>query len=169
MLTLRFTKRLAHRLGVRLSKDPPPSDGKLGDWFANFIEDPPVVVCVNAMSRLPLVIPALDADEVVFQFRMRLAKLLDGVGVPDHAIEAEVNSTEPIIFAPTNDRRVVGSMNDICFHVAFGLRDWGGMITETELFSLEMRLAGMPHVKQPDPFPDSVVRSVLGGVDPKAH
>jgi len=170
MLTLRLTKRLAQRLGVRLDKTAPESDGRLGDWFANMIHEPlPVVVCTNAPTRLALVVPALDAAEVVRQFRMRLANLLGGLGVPDDAVTAEVASTEPVAFAPTNDRRVLGSLNDICFHVAVGLVDCGGMVRESELFALERQLAGMPHVKLAESIPERAVRAILGGADPSLH
>jgi hypothetical protein len=60
-------------------------------------------------------------------------------------------------------------MSDICFHVAYGLEDCGNVVTERELFELEMRLARMPHVKQPDPYPDILVRTLLGGLDPNLH
>ncbi|MBN1961482.1 MAG: hypothetical protein JW841_11090 [Deltaproteobacteria bacterium] len=158
MLTLRCTKRLAQRLGVKLTKNPSETTGKLGDWFANIIDIPiPIVVCANAMTRLALVIPALEPIEVIFQFRIRLANLLSLIGIDNEAIHKEITTTEIVTFAPTNDRKVVGSLTDICFHVSWWLEDQGAVFTNRELLKFEKKLAGMPHVKLKEPFPERAV------------
>lgn len=165
MLVLRCTRRLATRLGIKLEQTALESTTKLGDWYANVIETPAeLVVCVNGVSRLAVVIPALDADEVLAQFRARLGGLLLELGVDDAAVHSEVDATEPVVFAPTNDRKVVGSMNDICFQVAWWLTDHGPMFRESELFALEMQLSRTPHVKLREPFADRAVRARFGCV-----
>jgi len=165
MLVLRPTRRLRTLLKAKFVEDPPPSTGRLGDWYANDVRTRAgkLLVFVNE-TRLVIVIPSRDKARLGEIFRARLLALLDRLGVPEEAARAEVAEAAEIVFAATADRSLVGSMNDICFHVMFHLGR-----SNISFDELEVDLAGMPHVKQAEAFPDRAVRSRLGGIDPSLH
>jgi hypothetical protein len=86
----------------------------LGDWSANllFVGRQQVVLAVSHVTLLPVLLPAAP-------FKTLPARLPDGVGQMLHALRidptkivAEVSAMEECIVAPTNDRRVLGTMND---------------------------------------------------------
>jgi hypothetical protein len=83
-------------------------------------------------------------------------------------VAAELAEAQPLVFAATTNRSVVGSMSDICWHVFAGDED-RQIRTEAQLLDMEEFLSGMPHVKLAEPFPDIAVRAILGGTDPKVH
>jgi hypothetical protein len=94
--------------------------------------------------------------------------LLDALGVPIDVIESEGSHAESFVFTRTIDRRILWSMNEVCFMLSYG-DEAGDLRRMADLFEQEKSLAHFVHMKLPETFPDRAVRGRLGGLDPKVH
>jgi hypothetical protein len=119
MLVLRCTQKL-------LEKNPGPgTDHKdslkpvLGDWHAKLIRlgHSPVVLCANDLSLLAILVRGKDFPRFVLSFRDRLASRLRRMGVSEQAITEELAAMEIVRIAKSNNRSVLGSMNDFVRHL----------------------------------------------------
>jgi hypothetical protein len=118
MTTLRCTAKLRKRLRTPIVEDPPPPANLLGDWFANIIFTPRsnYVLLVSERSLLPVITTARDLRKLELRFTTELGDVLLAIGVRRELIARELSLMEPILYGRTNDRRVLGSMNDLIFN-----------------------------------------------------
>jgi hypothetical protein len=114
MTTLRCTAKLMKRLGIRSPGEPPPPENILGDWFANIIytRQGHFVLLVSERTLLPVLTTARDLDNLVPRFKRQLSEMLSTLGVPRERISREISAMEPLYFGRTNNRSILGSMND---------------------------------------------------------
>jgi hypothetical protein len=134
VLVVRGTKKLRDRLKAVPAIDTDASTGVLGDWFATALFwRPQVALLVNQRTFVPVFVPLAPA-----------ATLLDRA---------------PEAIAPTNDRSVVGVMNEFAFHGQIRWQERG-----TDLEDLSVELAGMPlgPLRSRAGFPDRELAVVLG-------
>jgi hypothetical protein len=117
MTTLRCTAKLLKRLGISKPGEPPPPNNILGDWFANIVYTPQrhYVLLVSERSLLPVITTARDIRNLQPRFMTELGDVLLAIGVRRELIARELALMEPIYYGRTNDRRVLGSMNDLIF------------------------------------------------------
>lgn len=117
MLTLRCTKKLLTRLGEKPHPTPPASTTTLGDWYADVLNlgRERLVLCVSERTLLPVIVPVAGGmlDE---KLAFGLRNILEALGVPKATIDAEVAQGEPVTYAKTVSRSVLGSMRD--FHIS---------------------------------------------------
>jgi hypothetical protein len=59
-----------------------------------------------------VVTTARDLDNLVPRFLVDLELVLKGLKVPQRLIDEELDRMEPMYFGPTNNRGILGSMND---------------------------------------------------------
>lgn len=121
MLILRPTASLAKRMKLKLSKTDLTSDTALGDWYAlDFIlSRKQFIMCTSQKSRLAVIMKA--APYVTFPNRIQNAvgDVLKFIGVSDLNIEAEKNKMSKFVIAKTEDRSILGTMNDYRFQLEF--------------------------------------------------
>ena len=126
MITLRCTAKVARRFGLSLSpRESADTDSLLGDWYAHLYNFGPTrwVLCLNETSNLPVLVRARNAD-FPDKFPVQLGLVLRRIGVPpEHAARESMRSSE-MHFGKTLSRSMLGSMNDMVFHMDYALDRW---------------------------------------------
>ena len=119
MVIIRGTRKFLHRVGGPREPDT-ASTTRLGDWFATVLFwRPQVALFVNATTLLPVFMPLAPAATVLQRFPDTLAVTLRAHGIAEHIIDREVAETAEQRLAKTNNRSVVGVMNEFA-----RLADW---------------------------------------------
>jgi hypothetical protein len=115
MFTLRCTKKLLTRLKVKPEAAPPPSTGRLGEWYADTLNlgRERLILCVSERTLLPVIIKAAGGvADLPARLVRGLRETLESLGAPEAAIEAEVSAMREVTLAKTASRVVLGTMND---------------------------------------------------------
>ena len=158
MLVLRCTQRLLRRIGTA-DGDPPQSTTALGDWFAQplSVGHQRFVLLASEHSRLPILMPARDVKHLAANLPEALAEMLYRLDVPAAAVEREVAAASDIVIAATNNRSVLGTLNDYSNMLKWTLPNR----PYDDLMDTALWLADTP-VRPIDGFPDKVTRRLLG-------
>jgi hypothetical protein len=114
----------------------------LGDWYANILIARPqhLVLCISERTLLPVVVTAKDLKALPKRLTEAVQHMLTRIGVPENLVQQELQEMSQSNFAKTENRKVLGSLNDFMFH----LQDV--CASDTSLSSAEraLRLANMP-------------------------
>jgi len=159
MLVVRGTKKLRDRVRGPGASDADVSTGVLGDWFGTALFwKPQVALLVNARTYLPLFVPLAPAGKLLDRIPDEIARILALHGVDPVVTKAELEAMSEVRIAPTNDRRVVGVMNEFAF--------LGEHWFEGDLTALSLQMAGTPvgPLRSGDGFPDRALASLLGEI-----
>jgi hypothetical protein len=160
MLTIRCTQRLLSRLGIKPDPNPPPSSTKLGDWYANLLYTPrgQFILCTSERSLLPVIVTAKDARLLLpAKLTLALGTLLTNLGVSFETIRPELSEMEPVTYAKTASRVVLGMMNDFAFNAG------DDIASGYDPAEANRRIAEMPCSPIGMGFPIDVARSLLIG------
>lgn len=160
MLVVRGTKKLRDRLKAVPATDADVSTCVLGDWFATAVFwRPQVALLVNQRTYVPVFVPLAPAATLLERAPEAIAAVLRRHGADEPFIAAELDAMSEARIAPTNDRSVVGVMNEFAFQ---GEIRWQERSTDLEDLSVE--LAGMPlgPLRSRAGFPDRELAVVLG-------
>ena len=118
MLTLRCTKKLIKYLDAKPTEAPSEST-TLGDWYANLFryDRVDIAMCVNSQTRyaIPIHLQDCDSDQGLYiALVWRVRDAIRRLGLPDTIANHIVNEYRGgLIVAPTADRSVLGTMNDL--------------------------------------------------------
>jgi len=114
MIVLRCTRKLLKRLHATPLDISPPSTTLLGDWYANvlFVYRRPLILAVSERTLLPILVPARDLSSLGERLGAALAEILLALGIPEPAAREEQRQMLPIVFARTDSRQILGTMND---------------------------------------------------------
>jgi hypothetical protein len=161
MVALRCTKKLLARVG------PPqevsgPATTILGDWYAQplAIGHQRLVLLISEHSRLPVLMAGRDLKHLAANFPDALAPVLWGLGIDAAAIQREVEATREAAIAKTNNRSLLGTLNDFSFLLKWQLQGR----QEIDLVEEALRLSRTPvQPLRPTGFPDKVTRQLLEG------
>lgn len=167
MLTFRCTRKLLEYLDVDPIKDPSPSTGKLGDWYANLVPtySGDLILFVNEESLITVAVPTVLADDLILTFRSRVRNLLLILDVSLQEIDREISHYHEVRFAKTASRSVLGSMNDIAWNYQY-IAARGDESGTLSLSDAEYQLSNMPSIAR-DSFPADVARKLLETKDRK--
>jgi len=148
MQLIRCTAKLLKELKQDPVTNVEPIRNVLGGWHANLlrIERRKCVLVTNDRTLYTIFIPSLRKPDFMFfdeVFRQHLFKNLLYEELSQSCIEAVLNELETIRFARTNNRSVLGSMNDLKFHFEFSIASSGGLAL-TPLYELNARLNRTP-------------------------
>lgn len=160
MLIVRGTKKLRDRVKAAAAVDDHVSTTTLGDWFATALFwRPQVALLVNRRTFVPVFTPLAPAASLLDRVPDAIAGVLRRLGADETFIESELDAMRDARIAPTDDRSVVGVMNEFGFH---GEIRWNQGLGSLEDLSVE--LAGMPlgPLRQRSGFPDRELSAVLG-------
>ncbi len=129
---------------------------RLQAWCARELFTPvgPVVVALEETTYLTLVFPLFPLPDFNAAFAAALASQLSVLDVPEAAVEAEVEAiVHRARFAKNDNRSLLGSVNDVAFHV---IAELGGSrrLSPDVIERAQTRLNGMPHVHREPSFPD---------------
>lgn len=117
---MRCTRVVRDRLHLprQTVPEPPPSTGRLGDWYVHLVHfgRPEFVIATSERSLLTVLFPARALrTTLVSNLRAALASLLESLGVSGEAVAREVAAMESVSFGRATNRRVLGSMNELAF------------------------------------------------------
>jgi hypothetical protein len=141
MVIIRGTRKFLDRVGSPSEPDT-ASTTLLGDWFATaMFWRPQLALFVNATTLLPVFMPLAPAATVLDRFPDTLAVILRAHGIADRIIDREIAETAEQHLAKTNNRSVVGVMNEFV-HLADWRRD--EITVPDDLTSLSLELAQTP-------------------------
>ena len=146
-MILRCTRRLLKGSGLQLTEDPPAPPAALEEWFANVIPLPfPgrfAVMYSSASTLLTVLVPGRAVRTTLAGFRERLPRLLARLSAPPEWVLTQMSALDPVCYARTNNRRVLGSMNDLADETRFWAED-AGSFSGFDLDRMELRLAETP-------------------------
>lgn len=142
MVTLRCTQKLLRRLSEPPTEDPLKPTTLLGDWYANilFSKSQQLVLCISERTLLPVVIPAKDIHTLPDRFAVAVREVLTSLGVATRLVDQELAQMHGIRFGRTNNKCILGTLNDFMFHLDYDLH---ADPTESLLQRL-LRLGQMP-------------------------
>jgi hypothetical protein len=164
MPTIMCTRRLWHAIGGRGRLLPrlPPADerGKLRVWSARELYTPAgaFVVGLEETTYLTVVCPLLRLPDFHRSFAASVATALSALPVPRDVCEVEawaiIDGTR---FAKNDNRSLLGSLNDVAFHVDVLLENQR-RVSLAVLDHVQGQLNHMPHVHREPAFPDQAAR-----------
>ncbi|MBN2041114.1 MAG: hypothetical protein JW864_13810 [Spirochaetes bacterium] len=148
MINLRCTKKLLTRLRVSELEDENISTNLLGPWFANYfnISRKQYAIFTNERTVLSVVIPMKEISTLISRFIVELRRLLEAIGIPEQLINSELEQLKNIKFGRTNNRKLLGNMNDL----TNGAYAWFGSPDNNDLLRLNLYLAN--YLVGPDPY-----------------
>ena len=120
MIVVRATKTLLDRVGPTVGDAH--GTGKLGDWFVKpLFWRPQVALFVDARTRFPVLVPLAPARAVIERIPDAFGVLARHVGAANPLVDEEVEHMRTAVVAATNDRSVLGTMNEFA-HLADAFR-----------------------------------------------
>jgi hypothetical protein len=160
VLIVRGTKKLRDRVKAPAPQGGDASTTVLGDWFATALFwKPQVALLVNQRTFVPVFMPLAPAATLLDRAPEAIGAVLRRLGADESFIETELAAMREALIAPTNDRSVVGVMNEFAFHGEIRWHQGTGSLED-----LAVDLAGMPlgPLRSRSGFPDRELASVLG-------
>jgi hypothetical protein len=119
MVIFRCTRKLLRHVGdgSRDGGEPPKSTARLGDWFANVVvvHRQHIVLAVSGVTLLPVLVRAAPYKTMVPRIAEAAGLVLRALEIAEDKIATEEEAMREAIMTTTNDRRVVGSMNDFAW------------------------------------------------------
>lgn len=152
MTLVRGTKSVLKLLGIAAEellekKEARPGGGPLfREWYANDVpvKGGSVILFVHSPTRLAVVVPAGERARVEKAFVRRAGLLFRKLAFPEQLVQSEVGALEPITYARTTDRSMIGSMNEIAFQLQDAVEGLvPGFGARSSDFEFEM--SKMPH------------------------
>jgi hypothetical protein len=158
MVAIRCTKKLLARIGVP-SPVIEPTTTILGDWYAQpvAVGHQRLILLISEHSRLPVIMPGRDAKHLVKNFPDALARILLGLGIEASAVEREVEATRGAVIAATNNRSLLGTLNDFSFLLSAHMEN----APEIDLVDLALWVSRAPVSPLGMSSPDRVTRELL--------
>lgn len=139
MALLRCTKKLLDELQTKPVAGP-ESVSRLSSWHANLLrlDRRKCVLFTNNATLYSFLVPGMKKPQFkCFEevFGQQLFKSLVSEGFPQSQIEIILDDCREITVAKTNNRSVLGSMNDLAFQLKYRIEAVGGLgnIDLTEL------------------------------------
>jgi hypothetical protein len=160
MSALRCTQPLLRRLRLpcRLP-DPGLPTAPLGDWTLTVLHlrRGPLIVGVNKASLLPVVFPARRLDLMVATFLSNLEQVLLAIGVPPDTAAAELARMQPLAYGNTNDRSLLGVLNNFIAQVRSDAHHFPDLTTH----EIAIRISEAPYGPIAFKNPQEVTRALL--------
>ena len=147
MLRLLCTKKLMKHLGTQPTPQPLSLTTTVGDWYANLFtyDNLDIAMCVSEQTRYAIPVSLHDREHdhglyvgLVWRIHDAIKRLGLAEAIADRIVDEYRGG---LIVAPTADRSVLGTMNDLvrlCKHQldaacdSSGIQDWKGIWKEFE-------------------------------------
>lgn len=166
VLVVRGTKKLRDRLKGAPVGDREVSTTSLGDWFATALFwRPQVALLVNQRTLLPVFVELAPAATLLERVPGAIEAVLRRHGVDKAFLVAEQNAMSEVRVAPTNDRSVVGVMNEFAFHGGYL---WKEGLRDLEALSLRLSSLILGPLHDRAGSPDRELAVAVGGTEPLA-
>lgn len=150
MAIIRCTKKLLAELRVKPSAET-DSTGEIGNWHANLLrfDRRKCVLFTHDATLYSFLIPGLrkpQFENIGEVFGQSLFKNLLWENFSQNQIEIMLNQLREISIGKTNNRSVLGSMNDLGFQLKYQIHGMGGLVN-VDLAELNRRLNRIPMSK----------------------
>jgi len=153
---------------VKPSRSTPAqaSAGRLGPWHANliYIDRRKTVLFVNDRTRFNFIVPDVPRAQVRnlgAVFNHWLSCVLSDTGFGKSTKEEILGEYKEVLYAPSSDRRVLGSMNEIAFHYKYSVLDSGG-VHSPDVPGIIRRMNRMPSAAIGFRYPTEMLRDLYG-------
>lgn len=158
MLLYRCTRKLLTKINPTANTIP-SSTTQLGDWYVDYIYRKPfhLALFTSEMSLLPVIVPAAPITTLFPRFEEALVKLLRTINIEEKIIHQELSLMKEYQITKTNNRRVLGTMNDFKYHIS--IYDYDD--NPQTLLWLTMRIAEMPCSVISYNFPTERAKEIL--------
>jgi hypothetical protein len=174
MPLIRCTKKLLKELKAKVPIAPAQTcDALLGDWYANllWIERRKCVIFTSERTHLTFFVAGVIQDalrDFATFFRRGLRQLLEDEGFTPAVVERVLDDYQELALAPTNDRSVLGSLNDLARMAAARAEYFGGLsgIPPGEM-NRDLNLTPMGRLQMRAPI--DATANILEGRDPAAQ
>ena len=160
MVVIRCAQKLLRRIGPA-QPTTVTSTAKLGDWSANLlgVGQRRFVLLVSEPTRLPVLVRASEVRILARNFPEMLVPILERLHVSPTAIGREISEMREASICATNNRSVLGSLNDFSRHIKWRLYDE----PDADLINVSLWLSETPIMI---PFggdsPQQMTRRLLG-------
>jgi hypothetical protein len=147
MAILRCTKKLLSELKLK-PEDYQEPQNDLSGWHANLlgVDRRKCALFTHDKTLFSFFIPGLtkpDFQRIGDVFGQSLFKTLMREEFPQRQIELFLDDIRDIHFAKTNNRSVLGSMNDLIFQLKYMVGDYGGL-ANADIMKLNYDLNRIP-------------------------
>jgi len=161
MVVLRCTQKLLARLKRPEAPAHVESTTRLGDWYGNILQigRRQHLLFISERSRLPVVIPIREAKHLEAVFPEAVCDVLAAVGVGAEDIADERSRMSEISFGRTNNRSLLGTLNDFAFMAKTGNANRGEPESPQELIRF---LARTPILPLDGASPIALTRAAFG-------
>ena len=121
MVTLRCTQKLLRRVPGQHSGSTPLPTTLLGNWYANLLFRKPqqLVLCVSERTLLPVIVPAKEIQTLPGRLSDAVREVLIALGVAPGLADREHAQMQQLFFGRTENRRILGSLNEFMFELAY--------------------------------------------------
>jgi hypothetical protein len=134
MQLLRCTKKLQKEMGLKKSDLSENEQGVsvLGSWHVNVIhiDGKKCLLFVNDKTLFNFIVPDIiraQIRELSKIFISTLECVLSEESIPEVTVNKIMSEYESIQYANTNNKSVLGSVNDLAFHYKYHIRSEGGV------------------------------------------
>ena len=143
------------------------STTELGDWFATALFwRPQVALFVNQRTFVPVLVELAPAASLLDRVPETIETVLRHHGLEQEFLSAERGAMSDVRLAPTNDRRVVGVMNELTFQAE--IRHQEGLDDLVEL-SLDLARVILGPLHNRGDSPERALAAVVGSAGPLAE
>jgi len=166
MITICCTQKLLRRLRIATpgAIAMPPTNA-LGNWYVNliYIGRTQMVIATSERSLLTVLLPAADlCNSLMVNLVDTAYFLLQEIGIDSGCAEREADAMRPALFAHTESRSVLASMNDFSLSLD---SYWNDGLVPMEIM---LRFAATPKsalmsAGGPTGTPAEITRMLLGG------
>ncbi len=121
MIALCCSQVVRSRLGITGRPPAAPEDTtRLGNWYVHLVRLGPrqLVLATSERSLLTVILPARELRATIEgNLRIAAGQLLSALNIPMEIVNHELAQMRPVLIAPATNRRVLGSMNELAFHL----------------------------------------------------
>lgn len=153
-------------MGVKPSTSTPAQapSGRLGPWHANLIhiDGRKTVLFANDRTLFNFIapdVPRAQVRDLCALFTHWLSCVLSDEGFGERTKERILGEYKEVLYAPSSDRRVLGSMNDLALHYKYFVLDGGG-VHSPEVPGIIRKLNRMPMGAIEYRFPIEMLRNL---------
>ena len=160
MCTKRLWQTIGGRATLRARPRPEIRRTRLGAWSVRDLQTPsgPLTVGLEETTYLTVVCPLFTLPDFLVAFANSTAIALRDLGISSREADTEATAiVEGARFAKNDNRSLIGSLNDVAFHVLVRL-EGERRLTAAVLQNAQQGLNRMPHVNREPAFPDQAVR-----------
>lgn len=154
MQLIRCTAKLRKEMGLKKDDlvEESPRFSLLGQWHANlvYVNRRKCILFVNDMTLFNFMaadMPRSEIRNLGDMFRLFLRSVLSEEGLGEEALAKVLGEYSEIRFGKSNDRSVLGSINDLAYHYEFSILESGG-VQSAAIPSIIKKLNPMPMNKK---------------------